>query len=274
MTVQRLRLVSSICLASFCSSWTGSTLADVDQCVQSHSQGQISRDEGQLLRSQAEFLACAADEDCPAPIKEECQQYLTAVKASTPTVVFAARDTLGRDLDGVRVFLDGEFLADVDGSAPVPLDPGPHKMRFEHPSGQVVEQKLVAVQGEKARFVAAEFDVTPKHAADAPGDGATSSAPSDLRRISTYVFGGLAVVGLTGFAVFGLQGKAEEDDLRSSCAPNCSSAQKRSVAGKYLLADVSLAVAGLSLAGGAVLYFTPLPDAAGQSAAVSIRGAF
>jgi hypothetical protein len=254
--------------------WIGPAWADVEKCVQSHSQGQISRDEGQFLRSQAEFLACAADEACPAPVKEECQEYLTTVKALTPTVVFAARDTLGRDLDGVRVYLDGEFLADVDGSAPVPVDPGPHRMRFEHPSGQVVEQKIVAVQGEQARFVAAEFAVGLDAPSTTSHDVTTSSAPSDLRRISTYVFGGLAVVGLTSFAVFGLQGKSEEQKLRSSCAPNCTSAQKRSVAEKYLLADVSLAVAGLSLAGGAVLYLAPSPDAAGQSAAISIRGEF
>ncbi len=274
MTVHRLKLALSLCLTLICNSWVESALADVEQCVQSHSQGQISRDEGQFLRSQAEFLACASDEACPAPIKEECQTHLTAVKALTPTVVFAARDTLGRDLDGVRVYLDGEFLADVDGSAPVPVDPGPHRMRFEHPSGQIVDQKLVAVQGEQARFVAAEFAVAPSATSNTPRDVTTSSAPSDLRRISTYVFGGLAVVGLASFAVFGLQGKSEEEKYRSSCAPNCTSAQKRSVAEKYLLADVSLAVAGLSVAGGAVLYFAPSPDPARQSAAISIRGEF
>lgn len=252
--------------------WSLSARADVEQCVEAHSHGQILRDEGRLLQAQAEFLTCATDETCPAPVKEECEQHLTAVKQATPTVVFAARDALGRDLDGVRVFLDGEFLADVDGSSPVPINPGPHEMRFEHPDGQVVEQKLIAVQGEHARFVAAEFS-SPRRSAPAPSEGSATQEPSDLRRVATYVFGGLAVVGLGSFAVFGLQGRAEESVLRSSCAPDCTPGQKRSVAEKYMLADVSLAVAGLSLAGGAVLYFAPLP-AAGQTASLSVRGEF
>lgn len=268
-----LRALRLTCLTLAGPLFALSAKADVDTCVEAHSQGQILRDEGRLLAAQAEFLTCVTDEACPAPVKEECEQHLNAVKQATPTVVFAARDDIGRDLDGVRVFLDGEFLADVDGSSPVPINPGPHEMRFEHLDGRVVEQKLVAVQGEHARFVVAKFS-SPRRPAPKTDVAPATAEPSDLRRVATYVFGGLAVVGLGGFAAFGLQGRGEESDLRSSCAPNCTAAQKRSVAQKYMLADVSLAVAGLSLAGGAVLYFAPLPVAEGQTASLSVRGKF
>lgn len=264
--------IPRFCLTLFVLTWASLSYAGVEQCVDAHSQGQIMRDEGKLLQSQAEFLACATDEDCPGPIREECEQYLATVKEMTPTVVFAARDTLGHDLDEVRVFLNGEFLADADGSVPVPVNPGPHQMRFEHPSGQTFEQKLVCIPGEKARLVTATFNVAPR--ANVSASFAPASQPSDLRRISTYVFGGLAVVGLASFTYFGLSGKSEERALRETCAPNCSGAQKQSVAEKYMLADVSLAVAGLSLAGGAILYFAPTTDSHGQSASIKLQGEF
>lgn len=265
--------LQGFCLTMSVLTWAGLSYAGVEQCVDAHSQGQILRDEGKLLQSQAEFLACATDEECPGPIRAECEQYLTAVKDMTPTVVFAARDTLGHDLDGVRVFLDGEFLADADGSVPVPVNPGPHHMRFEHPSGQAFEQKLVCLPGEKARLVTAMFNVAPREGGVSPSYGPTSQ-PSDLRRISTYVFGGLAVVGLASFTYFGLSGKSQEQSLRETCAPSCTSAQKQSVAEKYMLADVSLAIAGLSLAGGAILYFAPTPDNRGQTAGLQFQGEF
>jgi hypothetical protein len=265
--------IRRLCLTTSVLTWASFSYAGVEQCVDAHSHGQILRDDGKLLESQAEFLACATDEECPGPIRTECEQYLGSVKEMTPTVVFAARDTLGHDLDGVRVFLDGEFLTDADGSVPVPVNPGPHQMRFEHPSGQTFEQKLVCLPGEKARLVTAMFNVAPR-TSDVYSTYGHTAQPSELRRISTYVFGGLAVVGLASFTYFGLSGKSEERSLRETCAPNCTGPQKQSVAEKYMLADVSLAVAGLSLAGGAILYFAPTPDNRGQTAGLKFMGEF
>jgi hypothetical protein len=132
-----------------------------------------------------------------------------------------------------------------------------------------------AVQGEKARLVVAEFSKTEllKEEPSQASSGISNDEPTDVRQIMTYAFGGLAVVGLASFAILGVQGRSEEADLRASCAPNCTGAQKQSVAQKYLWADVSLAVAGLSLAGGAVLYLAPL-GSDDTAATVSFTGEF
>lgn len=274
VTSRRSRWASaSLVVAVF--GWSQLAQANVDQCVEAHSQGQVLRDDGKLVASAAQLLICASDDSCPAPIREECEQYLDTVQRLTPTLVFASRDHLGRDIDGVRIYMDDAAVEWSSGDAPIAVDAGPHLFRFEHPDGQIIEQKLDAVQGEKARLVVAEFSNTdvlaPKSTqADVVTDAAQ---PTDVRRILTYTFGGLAVVGLAGFAILGLQGSSEESDLRASCAPNCTSAQKRAVAQKYLWADVSLAVAGLSVAGGAVLYLAPL-GADDTTAAISFRGEF
>lgn len=263
------------CLAALGLTWATAASADVETCVESHSRGQLLRDEGKLLESQTALLACASDTACPTPIREECEQFLATVQRLTPTMVFAGRDHLGRDIDGVRVYMNDVVLDWVAGNPPIAVDAGAHVVRFEHPDGRVIEQTVHAVQGEKARLVVAEFSVTePLKVPSASNRGAgESSPPSEVRELMTYAFGGLAVVGLAGFVVFGLQGKSEEKNLRNSCAPNCTSDQKHAVAQKYLWADVSLAVAGLSLAGGAVLYFAPL-SANDRAASISFTGEF
>lgn len=273
-TSRRNRWISASLVAASLG-WSQLALANVDQCVEAHSRGQVLRDEAQLVASAAQFLTCASDDSCPAPIREECEQYLEAVQRLTPTLVFASRDHLGRDIDGVRIYMDDASVEWSSGDAPIAVDAGPHLFRFEHPDGQVIEQKLDAVQGEKARLVVAEFSNTEVLATKSTQTDVMMDAtqPTDVRRILTYTFGGLAVVGLASFAILGLQGSSAEADLRSSCAPNCTSAQKQSVAQKYLWADVSLAVAGLSLAGGAVLYLAPL-GADDTTAAISFRGEF
>lgn len=254
--------------------WSRMALADVDGCVEAHSRGQVLRDESKLVESQAMLLSCASDESCPAPVKAECEQYLEAVQRLTPTLVFAGRDHLGRDIGGVRTYMDGTLVEWVAGQAPLAVDPGPHVVRFLHPGGQIVEQRVDAVQGEKARLVVAEFSKTETVTATLPPATApTASADRSARQIMTYAFGGLAVVGLASFVILGRSGKSEEADLRASCAPNCTTSQKQSVAAKYLWADVSLAVAGLSLAGGAVLYFAPL-GSDDTAATLSFAGEF
>lgn len=255
--------------------WSNMAFADVDRCVEAHSRGQVLRDDAKLIESHAKLLSCASDETCPAPIKEECEQYLASVQRLTPTLVFAGRDHLGRDIEGVRIYLDGALIEWVPGGAPIAVDPGTHVVRFEHPNGQVVEQRVDALQGEKARLAVAEFSKTEMltTALTPTSVGSPDDTPTNARQIMTYVFGGLAVVGLASFAILGATASSEEADLRASCAPNCTSAQKQSVAQRYLWADVSLAVAGLSLAGGAVLYFAPL-GSDDTTAAISFAGAF
>lgn len=255
--------------------WSPTAWADVDRCVAAHSHGQVLRDEGKLTQAAAELLVCASDDACPGPVREECEQYLETVRRLTPTLVFASRDHVGRDIDGVRIYMDDALVEWTSGDAPIAVDAGPHLFRFEHPDGQIIEQKLDAVQGEKARLVVAEFSNTDVLAGNSTlvDPVADVNQPTDMRRILTYTFGGLAVVGLASFAILGLQGRSEESDLRASCAPNCTSAQKQSVAQKYVWADVSLAVAGLSVAGGAVLYLAPLGND-NTTAAVSFRGEF
>jgi hypothetical protein len=67
------------------------------------------------------------------------------------------------------------------------------------------------------------------------------------------VFGGVAVLGLAGFAVFGTRGRSAESRLQTTCSPHCSEDQISSVRTQYAVADVSLGVGLASL--GLAAYF-------------------
>jgi len=54
-------------------------------------------------------VACS-NPACPAVVKRDCDQWLTEMDASLPSVVVAARDATGRDLVDVRVTIDGTVL--------------------------------------------------------------------------------------------------------------------------------------------------------------------
>ena len=64
-----------------------------------------------------------------------------------------------------------------------------------------------------------------------------------------WVFGAVGAAGLTSFGFFGWRAWWERDDLRERCAPNCSTSDVESAKRKALIADVSLGVAVVGLAG-------------------------
>jgi hypothetical protein len=162
------------------------------------------------------------------------------VARDIPTVVVTAKDTEGHDTDKVRVIVDGEVMAEaLDGRA-MPVDPGTHAFRFES-GGRVLEQKVLLGAGEQNRHLVADFTtprapIGPARPCPKPEPERSTSMP-----VATYVLGGLAVVGLAGFAGFGLSGKGQE-----SCVPACTRSEVSAFRRSYLIADLSLGVALVS----------------------------
>ena len=56
------------------------------------------------------------------------------------------------------------------------------------------------------------------------------------------VLGSVGALGAISFGYFGLTGRAREDELSSSCRPNCSESDIAGVRSRYVVADVSLGV--------------------------------
>jgi hypothetical protein len=139
----------------------------------------------------------------------------------------------------VAVSIDGvEVASRLDGRS-VPVDPGEHRVRFVWGRAQQ-ERRVLFVVGEKNRKIEARF-AEPEPPAPRPAAARPSPWP--------WALGAVGVVGLAGFAGFGLSGRADLRDL-DGCAPRCDPERVDDAKGKYVIADLSLAVGivGLGLA--------------------------
>ena len=161
----------------------------------------------------------------------------------------SAHGTIVATESPLRVTADGApFLESLDGQA-MPLDPGPHVLRFERGSDKPIEQR------ERLHGKASETDPSPCSSAAPKSPPPKSVPPGSPAPQAGAGLGAVGVAGVGSFAYFGLSGRADLDCLRSRCAPSCapydidSSAQR-----KLIIADVSLGV-GLASLGAATWLF-------------------
>ncbi|HEY2515985.1 MAG TPA: hypothetical protein VGI39_34175 [Polyangiaceae bacterium] len=258
-----------------------------DECVAAYRNAQILRLSGKLVESLAQLSTCARSE-CPELLRNDCVPWLGEVARSVPSVVFQARTERG-DEQEVHVLLDGVLLVErLDGKS-VKVDPGPHVFRFELQGRPPVEESLVIGEGQKDRVVTASWETPHAPGIDTvpplplPPDRSTTT-PARPIPVPAYVAGGAGVLGLAGFATFGLLGVAKKNDLKNSCAPVCTDAQLGPSKTYFALADASLAVGVVGLTVGAVLFFTRpevpvtkanvVVDVGPRGAAVGWRGEF
>lgn len=209
-----------------------------EACAEASEKAQLLKIQGKLRAARAAFLECIADA-CPTVIKKDCAQFLVDVEAATPTVVVGARDTQGNDLTDVRVLVDGApFLARLDPKA-IPMDPGVYKFRFEAEGKVPVERTVVVREGERNRAVEVTLEPIAKASAPLRAD----SGPPTL----AWVTAGLGLVALGTFTVVGLSARSDFGDLRDTCGSRCAPDDVDRVRRKALVADVSLAVAVVSI---------------------------
>lgn len=205
------------------------------------------------------FRACSASQ-CPKVVRSDCAKALAQLEESQPSIVVAAQDSSGADLQGVRVQIDGRAVTSrLDGS-PIAVDPGEHSFDFAAEGYPAIAQKLVIRVSEKNRLVRVTFQSPVKEPVKPP----PPAKPEEPRPaeggggapVLAYILGGVGVLGLGSFAYFGLTSKSELQDLRSSCAPFCDQGQLDDVKTKMLVADVSLGVGIVALGAAAVLFLT------------------
>jgi hypothetical protein len=221
----------------------------VSECVAAHADGQLLRNQGQLLAAKSRFAECKA-ESCPAMVRDECVSFEQSVARALPTVIFSALDEQGKYTADPQVNIDGApSWAPLDGLA-ITLDPGPHHVVFRRPDGQTRSVDLVLVEAEHDRRALADFRPPPEPAS------ASASANGEARgaRTAVLVSAGVAALALGSFTYFGLSGHAIQSDLER-CKPNCQDhSDLDRLRARYLAADISLGAALVSLGVGAVLW--------------------
>jgi hypothetical protein len=235
----------------------------VRACIDAATSGQRLRDQGALLAARDAFEGCAA-ESCPAVVRADCAAWASEVKAEIPALVLGARDASGNDLLDVRVFIDGALVATrLDGRAR-PLDPGPHRLRFERDGATPITLDVVLRAGERARDVTATFGPLP--ARESP----PVASPSG-RAIAFASLAGTALLAAGSLTYFGLRARGEAEDLRARCAPSCTADDTRALRTDLTLADVSIGVAVVSLGALAVVALLPRSRAGGGAGWLAVR---
>ena len=221
------------------------------ECARAYEDGQELRKSGRLLSARSALQSCARD-DCPGFIRSDCATWYGELQSEIPTLVFAARSE-GRDVAEVRVSIGDRVLTSRIDGREVELDPGEYEFRFVAPEMRPLEQHFVIARGERNRLIQVQLASSAPRLPPPPKAAAPLQPASRRSLLLPGVLAGVGGLGVVGFAALGAWGRASEDELETTCSPQCSESRVSSVRTKYLLADVSLGVGVASL--GLAAYF-------------------
>jgi hypothetical protein len=243
-----------------------------EQCIAAFDNGQDLREKLKLRAAKDQLLVCARNA-CAAPLRKDCAELLEAVMRDLPSVSFGARDPDGHDLEGFTAVIDGERIAMDESGRAVPVDPGPHDVRFEHRAYPPVVEHVVVRVGEHNRVIVASFRAAPPPPPPPPPPPTPQTPPPKDKSSAVspvaLVLLGVGAIGLGAFGFFAITGKNEKNKLLGDCAPACSDDQVSRVRTRYIAADVSLGV-GLVALGAAVYLLVSNAQQPTQSYARSV----
>jgi len=266
-----------------------------DQCIDANEASQAMRKAEKLRDAEQKLLVCVSA-SCPGPVRDDCAQRLTEVRAATPTVVFVVKDDADQDLTDVHVTIDGQPLTDKLEGLAIPIDPGPHRFTFVSTGRTKEERALVIREGEKdrhERVVLVSTATPPAAAANATApvsEAAPTAAEAPARdgkgqRIAGIAVGGAGVVGLVVGSVLGLASNSKYKDAISQCngqpsmCPQPGVDEGKSAHSEAAASTVVFVVSAAFVAGGALLYFTAprsnvtvTPTLGAQSAGLAVGG--
>ena len=159
--------------------------------------------------------------------------------------------------------MDGAPIQERLDGKPVLVDSGEHTFKFESKDGAVKEERVLVRAAEKARPIIATFPSAAvadgdkdKGGGSAGGDtGAATTNSGEGSLVPALVVGGIGVVALGSFAIFGIGGKNDVDDLQK-CKPTCPEKDVDSARTKLIIADISLGVGIVALGVAAYMFFT------------------
>jgi hypothetical protein len=254
--------------------FVANTPPSTQECVAAFDHGQRAQSDRALRRAQSELIVCS-QESCPAVLRVDCAGVLADVLAALPTLVFAADDGHGHELTDVKVYMGNQLLAaSLDGRA-LAVDPGTFELRFERAGEKPANVTLTIREGEKRRVVRVSLggaDPTIPLRQGARGQTA------ERKTLGWVLPGSLAVTSLAAFGVSlyeRLHFSNRVDELRGSCAPDCTSEQRSQLSGLVVTSNVALAIGVSALTLAVVTWFatapaptvSPTPAAASRAAA-------
>ncbi len=121
-------------------------------CIGASERSLDLRKQGKLLEARRELVACAAS-TCPDVIQQACAKRIAEINAALPSVVLEVKDGLGQSIAASLVSVDGKPPVPV-GVVALPMDPGPHMLRFQVAGQPPVDKNVGLLEGEKEKRIA------------------------------------------------------------------------------------------------------------------------
>ena len=174
---------------------------------------------------------------------KDCTSWLAEVEGAQPSIVFAAKDGAGNDLDAVKVTIDGAPLTEKLTGTAVDVDPGQHVFRLAAATGATAERTVLVREGEKGRTIA--VTLAARGSTLPPPPPAQGSASP---RWPAYTAFSVAGAGLLLGAVFGAVALGDKHRCNAGTGP-CPDADEWA-------SDIGFGVAIAGAAVGAVLLAT------------------
>ena len=225
-----------------------------ETCAAAYLKGQEERFAGRLLSASLQFAICA-DASCPQAAVDDCRRWAAEVESTTPTISVVAQDVAGKEIADVVVRVDGAKIASERLSSPLALDAGAHQLRFEAPGFKTLDLELVLALGEHELPVVAVMQSVPVPAAVCAPSASPPPEPAAPFPTAAVSLASVGVLTLAGATYFGLSARSRYDELKSSCAPSCSTEQSSAVHRTAVTSDVLLAASIASFGAAAWLYW-------------------
>lgn len=220
---------------------------NVDQCIESTAEGQKLRDGGDLIGAEQQFVQCASNA-CPAVIRQDCQNWLSELGPSIPSLRLVLKSEGGNQ---GRVLLDGRQVR--VSSSPIRVNPGEHEIQWELEGHETSVTSVTIGVGSRGKVV--EVAPGPKLSAEKREEGFS------LAQVPTvsWVLGGVGVAAIGGFAAMGIVARSEFNSLQEQCGDDCPPELVDPTKNLAIAADVFLGVGILAIGTGTVLAFV-LPN--------------
>lgn len=260
MSWRQPSIVGLICALAVCAAGQARAQDDAKRlCASAFTSAQRLMRSGNLIEARKKLVFCGGAE-CPEIMHADCQQWLSSVEASMPTVVFQVSSVTGSPPETVRMSLDGAETIVLDGRA-LPVNPGEHEMVFEASGFRTTSRHIVVSEGEKLRREVVLLDPTPppRVTVQLPAKRLLATSQPDktttARRLTvpTLIAASGAAVAGAGAIYFGLKARSDERDL-DRCRPGCQHDEVDHVRQKYVWANVSIGLAVTGVATAALLY--------------------
>ncbi len=261
MPLASRRRATILAMVGALSTWSFAARADdKEACIQGAEQGYALKRDNKLVAAKKLLQTCAGP-TCPGALAPSCVEWLAEVEAALPTVVVAAQDEAGHDVRSVAVYSDGQLVAkEIDGT-PIPLDPGPHELRFELAGHASRRLDVVIRAGEKNRALRVRFEGGPPSASGKPRGPTAPTPASRGPAIASLVIGGMSLDLAIVTGVIALVAKNELDDqcpTRETCPESERDTIERAKT-TALVSTIALPVGAVGIGIGALLLALSTP---------------